>query len=93
MKSIRAFISIDSDSGIRARLDEHQQKLIQAGADIRWVKPIGAATPFSTAPIFEPKAERFHSRMKGVYKKKNSSFVNCSDGILCNGNNLVIRTL
>ena len=39
MESIRAFISIDIGSEIRARLDTLQRKLIQADADVRWVKP------------------------------------------------------
>lgn len=39
MESVRAFVSIDMESEIRARLGKLQKKLKTANADIRWVKP------------------------------------------------------
>ncbi|VGO22731.1 RNA 2',3'-cyclic phosphodiesterase [Pontiella sulfatireligans] len=39
METIRAFIAIDIGEAIRAKLDELQQKLKKAHADVRWVKP------------------------------------------------------
>ncbi|MDF7825891.1 RNA 2',3'-cyclic phosphodiesterase [Pontiellaceae bacterium B12227] len=39
METLRAFIAIEIESEIRARLSEFQQKLKQTDADVRWVKP------------------------------------------------------